>query len=101
MCNQSVGLIASVIEKSGIPTVCLSLLREVSEKVRPPRTLFVPFPIGYPLGAPDQPELQHSIIRAALYLLDAAGPLPLLHSYESGMYRWTAVPLLPPRASRK
>ena len=84
-----------------MPTVCLSLLREVSEKVRPPRTLFVPFPIGYPLGAPDQPELQHSIIRAALYLLDAAGPLPLLHSYESGMYRWTAVPLLPPRASRK
>jgi len=81
MCNQSVGLIASVIEKSGIPTVCLSLLREVSEKVQPPRTLFVTFPIGYPLGAPDQPELQHSIIRAALDLLDATGPLPLLHSY--------------------
>jgi len=54
MCNQSVGLIASVIEKSGIPTVCLSLLREVAEKVRPPRTLFVPFPIGYPLGASDR-----------------------------------------------
>jgi len=82
MCNQSVGLIASVIEKSGIPTVCLSLLREVSEKVQTPRTLFVPFPIGYPLGATDQPELQHSIIRAALDLFDATGPLPLLHSYQ-------------------
>jgi hypothetical protein len=82
MCNQSVGLIASVIEKGGIPTVCLSLMREVAEKVRPPRTLFVPFAIGYPLGAPDQPELQHSIIRAALNLLDATGPLPLLRSYE-------------------
>ena len=82
MCNQSVGLIASVIEKSGIPTVCLSLLREVSEKVRPPRTLFVPFPIGYPLGAPDQPKLQHSVIREALDLFRATGLLPLLHSYE-------------------
>ena len=82
MCNQSVGLIASVIEKSGTPTVCLSLLREVAEKVRPPRALFVPFPIGYPLGAPDQPALQHSIIRAALDLLDATAPLPLLHSYQ-------------------
>jgi hypothetical protein len=82
VCNQSVGLIASVIERSGIPTVCLSLLREVAEKVRPPRTLFVPFHIGYPLGAPDQPELQHSIIRTALDLFGAPGHLPLLHSYE-------------------
>ena len=82
MCNQSVGLIASVIEKSGIPTVCLSLLREVAEKVRPPRTLFVPFPMGYPLGAPDQPGLQLSIIRAALNLLHASGPLLLLSCYQ-------------------
>jgi len=81
MCNQSVGLIASVIEKGGIPTVCLSLLREVAEKVRPPRTLFMPFPIGYPLGASDQPELQHSIIRTALDLFKATDPLPLLRSY--------------------
>jgi len=82
MCNQSVGLIASVIEKGGIPTVCLSLLRDVAEKVRPPRTLFVPFPIGYPLGAPHQGELQHSIIRAALDLFDRTGPLPVVRSYE-------------------
>ena len=82
MCNQSVGLIASVIEKAGIPTVCLSLLREVSQKVRPPRTLFVPFLMGCPLGAPDQPELQHSIIRVALNLFDATDRLPLLHSYQ-------------------
>ena len=81
MCNQSVGLIASVIEKGGIPTESLSLLREVAEKVRPPRTLFVPFPIGYPLGASDQSELRHSIIRTALDLFEATDPLPLLHSY--------------------
>jgi D-proline reductase (dithiol) PrdB len=82
MCNQSVGLIASVIEKGGVPTVCLSLLREVAEKVRPPRTLFVPSPLGYPLGAPNQPERQHSIIHAALGLFSATDHLPILHSYE-------------------
>jgi hypothetical protein len=82
MCNQSVGLITSVIENGGIPSVCLSLLRELAEKVRLPWTLFVPFPIGYPMGAPNQPELQHSIFRAALDLFDATDPLPLLHSYE-------------------
>ncbi len=82
MCNQSVGLIASVIEKTGLPTVCLSLLQEVSHKVRPPRTLFVPFPIGYPLGKPWEPSLQHSIIREALNLFDAAAPLPLLLFHE-------------------
>src|SRR6516164_2622608 len=91
MCNQSVGLIASVIEKSGIPTVCLSLLREVSEKVRPPRTLFVPFPIGYPLGAPDQPELQHSIIRAALDLLNPTGSLPYCTLSTKGCSQSTAL----------
>ena len=84
MCNQSVGLIASVLEKAGVPSVCLSLLREVTEKVRPPRTLFVPFPIGYPLGAPNQPELQHAVIRATLDLLHAAGPLPVVDEFASG-----------------
>lgn len=63
------GLIASVIEKTGISTVCLTLLREVAVKVKPPRTLFVPFPHGYPLGKPHQPELQHHVLHEALKLL--------------------------------
>jgi hypothetical protein len=82
MCNQSVGLIASVIEKAGIPTACLSLLREVAEKVKPPRVLFVPFQHGYPLGEPDRPELQHEIIQAALNLLTVSEPLPVLADFR-------------------
>jgi D-proline reductase (dithiol) PrdB len=81
MCHQSVGLIASVIEKAGIPTVGLSLLREVTEKVRPPRTLFVPFPFGYPLGGPKQPDLQHKVIAASMRLLTARDPLPILADF--------------------
>lgn len=82
MCNQSVGLIASVIEKAGIPTVCLSLLREVTEQVQPPRALFVPYGMGYPLAEPKNAELQHRIIRSALALLESRDPLPLLRDFE-------------------
>jgi hypothetical protein len=73
-----------VIEKGGIPTVCLSLLREVSEKVKPPRTLFVPFPMGYPLGRPRDAGIQLAVIRAALKLLAESGPLPILSDFEAG-----------------
>lgn len=81
MCNQSVGLIASVIEKSGIPTVALSLLQMVTKKVRPPRSLYVPFPFGYPLGKPNDPKLQHQIIREALALLESSDELPILRNF--------------------
>lgn len=80
MCNQSVGLIQSVIEKAGIPTVSITLLREVTEKVRPPRALFAPFPLGYPLGRPDDAGLQRRIILASLSLLERA-TLPLLEEF--------------------
>lgn len=81
MCNQSVGLIASVIEKAGIPTVSLSLLREVTEKVQPPRSLTVPFDFGFPLGAPDNTALQHEVIRAALDLLSEMPVRPILRAF--------------------
>jgi hypothetical protein len=69
MCNQSVGLIQRQVEYAGITTVSISLLREITEKTRPPRALFVPFPLGYPLGEPNNPDLQTRIIRAAFALL--------------------------------
>ena len=81
MCNQSVGLIASVIEKVGIPSVGLSLLQVATKKVRPPRSLFIPFPFGYPLGRPNDPALQHQIIRAALDLLESSAELPILKNF--------------------
>ena len=81
MCNQSVGLIAGIIEKAGIPTVSISLLRMVTRKVRPPRSLYVPFPFGYPLGKPNDEKLQHQIIRAALNLLESSEELPILRDF--------------------
>ena len=78
MCHQSVGLVQSVIEKSGIPTVSITLLTEITGRVRPPRALAVDRPLGYPLGEPHQPELQKRIMRAALDLLGHPVSAPLI-----------------------
>lgn len=70
MCNQAVCLMAAELERRGISTVALVLLREVAEKVRPPRALALPFKHGYPLGEPNNPDRQHAVIEAALRMLE-------------------------------
>lgn len=72
------GLIQSVIERSGIPTVSLTVCKELTEKVRPPRALFVDRPFGYPLGAPEDAGLQTRILLAALALLRRQVDEPLI-----------------------
>jgi len=83
MCNQTVSLIAAELERQGISTVVVQLLRMVAERVRPPRALFVPFPHGYPLDTPGEPQRQRRVIEAALRLLedDSAEP-PVLADYH-------------------
>jgi hypothetical protein len=71
-----VSLVAAELEQQGISTVVIQLLRMVTEKVRPPRALFVPFRHGYPLGAPNDPELQRAVLTAALNLLANPGLRP-------------------------
>ncbi len=82
MCNQAVGLVAAELERQGISTVAIQLLRAVAERVRPPRALFVPFRHGYPLGKPMDKVLQHAVLEAALRLLEGrfVGP-PVLVDY--------------------
>jgi hypothetical protein len=79
MCNQTVCLIAAELERQGISTVVIQLLRNVAEKVRPPRALFVPFKHGYPLDTPGDPRRQLAVMEAALKLLEdlslTAGPV--------------------------
>lgn len=83
MCNQTVGLVAAELERRGISTVVVQLLREVAQKVRPPRALYVPFLHGFPLWEPDKPDKQHAVIAAALELLEHEPPEPpLLVDFE-------------------
>ncbi|HUI25060.1 MAG TPA: hypothetical protein VL403_03160 [Candidatus Kryptonia bacterium] len=77
-------LVAAELERHGIATVAVVLLREVAERVRPPRALFVPFRHGYPLDAPNDPERQIAVIEAALALLeDLSAVAPVLVDYVS------------------
>jgi len=76
MCNQAVSLVAAELERRGISTVALVLLREVAEKVRPPRALWLPFRHGYPLDVPGDPARQRAVLEAALALLEEEGLEP-------------------------
>lgn len=64
------GLVQRAIEAEGIPTVGISLLREVTEKVRPPRTLFLRYPFGQPLGEALNIAQQRTILLDVLAALE-------------------------------
>jgi len=71
-----VGVLSRALEQAGLATTGITMVREHTEKVKPPRALWVPFPYGRPLGAPNDADLQQRIIGAALDLLGApAGPV--------------------------
>ncbi len=74
------GALAHYFERDGIATTHLSLVREHTELIRPPRALWVPFMLGRPFGAPNAPEFQRRVLTAALKLLEA-GRGPLLEDF--------------------
>lgn len=72
MCQQTAGLAARVIEEAGIPTVMLTLVREVAELVNAPRSLYVRHPFGSPVGRPGEADKQLDVLRKAIALLQSA-----------------------------
>ena len=70
------GALAIYLEDEGIPTVQVSLVREHTEALGPPRALWVPFVLGRPLGVPNDPAFQKRVMLAALRLLERSeGPV--------------------------
>ena len=65
------GLIARIVEEGGIPTVSVSSARDVTEVVKPPRSVFVNFPLGYTTGKPFDRGLQMAIIKDAFDALQS------------------------------
>lgn len=64
------------LEQEGIPCVSISLIREHTAALSPPRALWVPFMLGRPLGVPNDPAFQRRVLLAALALLERdAGPV--------------------------
>lgn len=74
------GALANFIERAGVATASISLIREQSEAVRPPRALWVPFALGRPFGSADDPEFQKQVLRAALAML-ATATAPTIEDY--------------------
>ncbi len=81
MCHQTVGLIAGELERRGVATTSLTVLAEVTRKVKPPRALFADYPLGSPLGRPHDAAVQTALVRAAFALLDRPGPGPVLETF--------------------
>ena len=57
------------LEAEGIATVSISLVREHTEQMNPPRALWVPFELGRPLGEPGDAAFQKRVLDSALSLL--------------------------------
>jgi hypothetical protein len=69
------------LEEAGLVTGGISLIREHTEKVKPPRALWVPFPFGLPVGHPENATEQRSVLDAVLALIDEPD-VPVLHDFD-------------------
>ena len=70
------GALGHYLEEEGLATTQISLVREHTELIQPPRALWVPFMLGRPFGAPNDPEFQRKVLIAALRLLEVeSGPV--------------------------
>ncbi len=69
------GGLAHYIEDEGIATTQISLIREHTEIIKPPRALWVSFDFGRPLGVPNDAQFQLSVLKHVFKLLAAkSGP---------------------------
>lgn len=70
LCHQTVGIVARKIEQSGIPTMIISVDREVTEKVRPPRAAYYEGEFGNVAGKPGWKQYQLRVLDEALRLIE-------------------------------
>jgi hypothetical protein len=71
-----VGTLAHIFEEAGLSTVALSLVRSHAERLHPPRVLHCEFPLGRPIGRPNDAAFQRRVLDAAFALLSRAeGPV--------------------------
>jgi len=71
-------LIQREIERQGIPTVGISIVRSYTENVRPPRSIYLRLPFGHPLGEPFNTAQQTALIGKAfdaLYSISTPGEI--------------------------
>ena len=70
------GGLGHYLEQAGFATAGISLIRLHTEKIRPPRALWVPFELGRPFGVPHDAAFQSRVLQALLDLFEATdGPV--------------------------
>ncbi len=72
MCHQTVSLVARYLEAHGIPTICLGSAEDILRAGRPPRAVFVDYPLGHSAGKPFDTADQRAILQATLTVLERA-----------------------------
>ncbi len=79
------GLVQRAIEAAGIPTIGITLQKEITRRVRPPRALYLRYPFGHPMGEAFAAAQQRTILVDALRALETASVPGAI--VEPG-YRW-------------
>ena len=74
------GGLAHYLEREGLPTTQISLIKEHTETIKPPRALWVSFELGRPFGKPNDPDFQLRVLSAVLDLLNKKEG-PILNEY--------------------
>ncbi len=69
------GALGHYLEREGVATAQISLIREQTAAIRPPRALWVPFMLGRPFGAPGDAAFQRRVLRAVLDLFERDAPV--------------------------
>ena len=69
MCHQTVGLIQKSLEENNIICSTISIIDEITEKLRTKRFLSVPYELGFPLGSPDDNVEQKNNLKKMLELV--------------------------------
>ncbi|HKJ63940.1 MAG TPA: hypothetical protein VJ969_00950 [Desulfopila sp.] len=64
------GGLGHYLESGNIATTQISLIREHTEIIKPPRALWVSFPLGRPFGNPNDADFQRDVLKAALELVE-------------------------------
>lgn len=65
-------VLARLIERAGIPTVLVTMMPSLAERLFTPRIVGVEFPFGHPFGAPGEHAVQRDVLRTALAVLSGA-----------------------------
>ncbi len=66
-------VLARVIEGLGVPTVTVTMMPDVAQKLRLSRVVGVEFPFGHSFGMPHDEAMQLKVARAAVQALNEAG----------------------------